>query len=55
MKAVCDVINGEVSKLLEGRDILTLKKNDDALRTFRTRKLENEQVSIGKNVVSAVS
>ena len=42
MKAVCEVINGEISKLLEGRDILALKKNDDALKNFRTRKQENE-------------
>lgn len=55
MGMVCEIINTQVSALLEGKDLLALKKNDDLLKVFKARKAENDNLTIGKNVLSAVS
>lgn len=41
-KEACRLINEEISPLLKGRDVLGLKKIDDALLAFQKKKGEQE-------------
>lgn len=56
MSVACNLINNEVSQLLQGKDLLQFKKIDDVLRNFKDRReAEHPDVKVGSNVTAAVS
>ena len=54
MTNACDIINNQISQLIEGKDLFIFKKIDHALSGFQSRKNENDE-KIGPNIICAVS
>jgi enolase len=55
-KEACRIINTEISPLLRGKDILALKKIDEALLNFQKKKAEQEpSVMINDAIIRACS
>ena len=55
MSTACELINNDISTLLEGRDLLQFKKIDDSLKSFKERKEADSSIKVGCNVTAAVT
>jgi enolase len=55
MSKACDIINGALSTALKDKEILPVRKIDDAIQTFRSRAEEDGDAKIGANITDAVS
>lgn len=53
MSEACNIINTHVSELFHGKDLVNFKKNEDALKNFKT-KMESQDQKIGPNITNAV-
>ena len=54
MEQACGIINEQVTELLQGKDLNTFKKIEDALKNFKVKKEEQGQ-KIGPNITNAVA